>query len=469
SFKKALEFDSTFAMAYSMLAMLEEGSEEKKMIARAVQYLDKASQKEKHYIRSLEAYISGNYNQYVKELQELVKRYPEEKRAFYWLGAIYYRQLGKPEEAVRQWTKAIEVDPLYKDPYNVLAYAYNDIGDFEKSIWAINKYISLAPDEANPYDSRGELYGSNGKIDKAIESFKKALEIKPDFYMSWQSLGHMYVFQKRYAEAEKCYEKLLSSSDKYTRSDGRKGLALIPLQQGKFDKALSLLDQGIAAGKMERVEEWTKHLLKASIYAEKEDIEQALKETEESIELYRQGFPDKTVGFRHVYVQLLAENNELARAEEAADAFKRDIEEKGQFESGFYWIAVGCIEFSKGNFEASAKHMETAAEGLTDRLSPVYFRLHFLLARAYLESGRLGEAVAEYEKLLSNYSAGRLLWAVWSVKAHYYLGQAYEKSGWNDKASEQYEEFLDIWKDADPGIAAIEDARERLARLKSKS
>jgi hypothetical protein len=46
------------------------------------------------------------------------------------------------------------------------------------------------------------------------------------------------------------------------------------------------------------------------------------------------------------------------------------------------------------------------------------------------------------------------------------LGIAYEQSGWTGKAIEQYEEFLDIWKDADPGIAEVEDARERLARLK---
>jgi hypothetical protein len=55
------------------------------------------------------------------------------------------------------------------------------------------------------------------------------------------------------------------------------------------------------------------------------------------------------------------------------------------------------------------------------------------------------------------------------VKVHYFLGLAYEQSGWTKKAVEHYEEFLDIWKDADPGITEIEDARQRLARLKGRA
>ena len=42
----------------------------------------------------------------------------------------------------------------------------------------------------------------------------------------------------------------------------------------------------------------------------------------------------------------------------------------------------------------------------------------------------------------------------------------YLKKNWRGKAIEHYEKFLDLWKDADPGIAEVDDARKRPAGLK---
>jgi hypothetical protein len=47
------------------------------------------------------------------------------------------------------------------------------------------------------------------------------------------------------------------------------------------------------------------------------------------------------------------------------------------------------------------------------------------------------------------------------------LGKIYEQQGKKGKARENYCKFLDLWKDADPGQPAIEDAKTHLTILNS--
>jgi len=464
SYKKALEYDSTFAMAYFRLALIEDWEERKKLMAKAVEYSDRVSQKEKYYIKTSAAAISGDDEHYLEGLQQMAKHYPEDKEVLQWLANYYYGQQ-QFEEAIRYFNQALKIDPLFKLVYNMLAYAYDQIGDFEKSIWAINKYISIAPDEANPYDTKADLYAWNGKIEQAIQSYKKALEVKPDFYTSLAKLGHMYLFRREYAKAESCYKELSSSDEKDARSSGRTYLAIISLHQGKFREALELLDHGIAADKMEQVPGAFKHLLKAFIYKEKKDPSAALREAKSSVEVLTKSYPDRPVNMRDFYAYFLAESGKTKEAEEVVDAIRDEVEEKYPSLMDYYWRALGHLELTKGNAEEATAHLR---KGLVGQAGPL-FGVRYHLAQAYLESGRLGEQVAVLEKALSRYDGERATLPVWAVKAHYLLAVAYEKSGWNRKAIEQYKEFLETWKDADPGISEIEDAKERLEKLRVES
>ncbi len=460
----ALEFDSTFAMAYYWLAWLTRGSEREEMIAKALEYSGNASWKERQYIEARAARLADEPEDAIERLKSILERYPDEKQALEMLGWIHYDDLEQYEQAALYHEKVIEIDPLYKDAYNTLAYIYDEMGDFEKSIWAINKYISLAPDEYNPYDSRGDLYSYHGDLDQAIESYEKALAIKPDDHGTLSDLGRMYLFRREYARAESCYQELASCSEAGWRTAGRTNLAYIPLYQGKFEAALEILDNGMAADRMEqqqRVQYGFKHFLKAFIHDARGEFDLAIKEYDLTVELARELNYDAPVYAREYKISLLAQKGDFEKAEEVARDLKRDIEANDESRMDSYWYAAGCIDLEKGDYEASVVAFEKAAEGATS------FHRRYMLGRAYLESGRLGEAVTTFEEALTRYDSSRTLTPILTVHAYYLLGLAYEKSGWNNKAIENYEEFLDIWKDADPGIQEIEDARQRLTRLKS--
>jgi len=62
-------------------------------------------------------------------------------------------------------------------------------------------------------------------------------------------------------------------------------------------------------------------------------------------------------------------------------------------------------------------------------------------------------------------TTGRLRYGDIYVRSFYWLGRIAEQKGLKDKARENYGKFLELWKDADPGLRVVEDAKKRLAVL----
>jgi len=105
--------------------------------------------------------------------------------------------------------------------------------------------------------------------------------------------------------------------------------------------------------------------------------------------------------------------------------------------------------------------------GMQDMIILIDYNAPFLkdaLARAYTQKGDLGRAIAEYEKLITFDPASRARFLVHPV-LHYRLARLYEQKGLNAKAIQQYQKFLDLWKDADPGLPEPADAQKRLTSL----
>jgi tetratricopeptide (TPR) repeat protein len=87
------------------------------------------------------------------------------------------------------------------------------------------------------------------------------------------------------------------------------------------------------------------------------------------------------------------------------------------------------------------------------------------LAKAYYESGNLSKAWEEYEKIGSLHTA-RLDYGDFYARSLYMLGKIAEQQGDRARAAEHYRKFLDLWRDADPGLPEVEDVRKKLAGLR---
>jgi tetratricopeptide (TPR) repeat protein len=126
-----------------------------------------------------------------------------------------------------------------------------------------------------------------------------------------------------------------------------------------------------------------------------------------------------------------------------------------------YYHLMGMLELEDGNYPQAIESFKEAVS-----LDPHVFKSYLdSLGLAYFKSGDLEKAKSEYEKIISC-PRGIRSYGIDFVKSFYMLGKIYEQQGDTTKAIEHYEKFLTLWKDADPGIAEVEDAQKRLAGLK---
>jgi tetratricopeptide (TPR) repeat protein len=202
------------------------------------------------------------------------------------------------------------------------------------------------------------------------------------------------------------------------------------------------------------------------VYLRTGNLEKALKEAKK--------YPERRL-IPYVEGVTYTEMGSLDKAQEAAQALAEIMEkeyEKSRFTllEKFHKNLEGRIELGRKNFPEAIILFEEALSLLREEsfLAAGGGARHAFffepLARAYYKSGDLGKAADIYSKI-TELTLGRLYYGDIYAKSFYMLGKIYEEQGDKTKAIANYEKFLDIWKDADPGIEQVEDAKKRLAAL----
>jgi len=82
---------------------------------------------------------------------------------------------------------------------------------------------------------------------------------------------------------------------------------------------------------------------------------------------------------------------------------------------------------------------------------------------AYLAAHRGAEARAEFQKILDN--RGILVNQPIGALAHLQIGRAYAMQVDVAKAKAAYHDFLTVWKDADPDVPVLREAKAEYAKL----
>jgi len=122
------------------------------------------------------------------------------------------------DEAVLDFSKAIELDPNSYDAYMARSRTYMAKGDYAKAIDDQTRMITLNPKGAYGYSSRMSAYLRLGKFDKALEDCSKIISLVPNNPDAYTLRAEIYGMTKDYDKAIEDYSKVIELDPKHGKA-----------------------------------------------------------------------------------------------------------------------------------------------------------------------------------------------------------------------------------------------------------
>jgi tetratricopeptide (TPR) repeat protein len=342
------------------------------------------------------------------------------------------------------------------------------LGLYDKARETLGEYLNNFPDNATVRRNQAAIYRYQRKFDLALSEMDKAFILAPTSWNNHRAKGDIYFYMGEFKRAEEEYLKLLEKEEPIAHYWGTHRLGLLSRLQGRFMDSIEWQKKGLEKAEELGETGWIKNqLLRLA------DLDILLGNPEEAMKkldsIWESAVEDEDFSRqrRTLRAQTLAYlgMKRIADAQRTAEEFRELIEQginKNHIRS--YYYLMGRIALKNNDYSE-------AIEFFKKGLPFVYHssNLNFIyadsLGRAYYESGDLEKTLKEYERI-DTLPLGRLTYGDIYTKSFYMLGKIYEQQGDKAKAIENYEKFLDLWKDADPGLPEVDDARQRLSILK---
>jgi tetratricopeptide (TPR) repeat protein len=250
-FSKALEIAPKFAAAYTHRGNAyragKKGEDAKADYSKALA-LDKKDGATTYLNQGIASLQDKQYDDAIKQLSEAVKLDPDSPSAYNELGRAYAgrKDFGK---AIESFNEALARDPDLADAYQNRGFAYLDSGNSAKAIADFTRLGKLAGDNAAlrayAYRALGDVYAQQRSYDKAIEALTAAIDVDPDYAWSWATRGLMYMAKNMPAQAVKDYTRAINLIPRWAIYYQNRGSAYATLKRyqeaiADFTRAIKL-------------------------------------------------------------------------------------------------------------------------------------------------------------------------------------------------------------------------------------
>jgi Flp pilus assembly protein TadD len=152
-----------------------------------------------YYKRGVAFQSLGELDEAIDDYSRALELDPSNALAYNNRGIVWHRK-DELENAIADYDRAIELDPEDAVAYNNRGLAWEEAGELDKAIDDYNRAIELDPEDATAHNNRGFVWRVKGDQlkDKAIEDFTRAIEINPSYAAAYKNRG--YAWQEKGAD-----------------------------------------------------------------------------------------------------------------------------------------------------------------------------------------------------------------------------------------------------------------------------
>jgi serine/threonine protein kinase/tetratricopeptide (TPR) repeat protein len=448
----------------------------------------------RNFSMGMKVWYQGGDAPSIPFFKQAIQLDPDFPMAYAMLSTIYGNLL-QPSVQLEYATKAYQLRDRVteREKMRITEFYFRARGELDKEVETCELWIAEYPRDPGPHGTLGQLYHDIGQYDKALAEYQTLMRLAPNAVLSYSGLGVGYLFLNRLDEAKAVFDQALGRgldsgnlhqqiyALAFLRGDAAQMEQQVAWGAGKpgiEDILLSMQsDTEAYFGRMTEARDYSRRAVDSAVRGDSKEkaalwqVNAALREAE----LGNGGAARREVakalalspGRDVKVIAALA----LARAGDAsrAEALCKEMEKTYPTNTlmKFYWLPSlkAAIEISNNkpsrallSLEPTGTYELGLADGYINYLYPAYLR-----GQAYLLMHNGAAATTEFQKLLDH--QGIVQNFVTGSLAHLQMGRAYALSGDTARAKPAYQTFLNLWKDADPDVPILTQAKAEFAKL----
>jgi tetratricopeptide (TPR) repeat protein/serine/threonine protein kinase len=336
--------------------------------------------------------------------------------------AVILGAKGALEDAVLEYSRAIELDPQYGMALNNRAVAYSNLHQSDKALADRTRIIELYPKSAEAWNRRAGAYWILHQYDKALGDCNKSIELSPKSAPGWDFRGVTYWKLRDYDKAVADFSRAIELDLKYAQAWYHRGSLYNALHQS--DRALADIARAIELAPKSG---WAWNV-RGSIYNELHQSDEALAACREAAACWREEI-ERNPRNAWAHSSLGDTLSAQQKLDEAIACYQKAIEIDPKYAPAHSGLGI-VLHQQKKLDEAIAEYRKAIDS------DPKFARAHDGLGNVLYQQKKLDEAIAEYRKAIELDPK--------DVLAHNNLGSALGRQGKLDEAVAEYRKAIEL-------------------------